>query len=122
MKIILTATNDRIDSPLNPRFGRTEYFLLFDSETMDWESIPNPAANTHGGAGSQAVQFIAEKGPDVVISGRFGPNAMSALNAAGIEAYLAQDGSVDKVIKDYLSHRLEQVNSTTGHGMDAGDD
>jgi predicted Fe-Mo cluster-binding NifX family protein len=121
MKIIITATSNKIDSPFNPRFGRTEYFILVDSETMDWEAFLNPSAGTRGGAGPRAVQFIAEKGADIVISGRYGPNAISALGAAGIKAYLAQEGTVDDVLQEYLENRLVQANSASGPGMHGGD-
>lgn len=121
MKIIITATSDRIDAPFNPRFGRTEYFILVDSETMDWEAFANPASGTRGGAGPRAVQFIAEKGADIVISGRYGPNAISAISAAGIKAYLAQEGSVNDVLQEYLENRLVQANSASGPGMHGGD-
>ena len=82
MKIIITASSDQIDQPFNPRFGRAEYFILIDSETQKWESLSNPAMGAHGSAGPQAVQFIATHQPDVVISGRYGPNAFSALETA----------------------------------------
>ena len=121
MKIIITATSDRIDSLFNPRFGRTEYFILFDSETTGWEALPNPAADSRGGAGPRAVQFIAESGANIVISGRYGPNAISALGAAGIKAYLAQEGTVDDVLQDYLENRLVLAKSASGPGMHGGD-
>ena len=81
MKIIITASSDKIDQPFNPRFGRAEYFILMDSETREAEAFTNPAINAHGGAGPQAVQFIAAHKLDAVICGRFGPNAFSALEA-----------------------------------------
>lgn len=41
-----------------PRYGRADDFILVDSETKEWEAFANPAADTHGGAGPQVVQFI----------------------------------------------------------------
>ena len=114
MKIIITASSDKIDQPFNPRFGRADYFILIDSDTREWEAFPNPAADARGGAGPQAVQFIAGKGTDIVISGRYGPNAFSALEAAGVKAYVASDGTVSSVLEDFLDDKLEQIGATTG--------
>jgi len=117
MKIIITAVTDNIDHAFNPRFGRSEYFILVDSKTKDWQAFQNPAASAPGGAGPQAVQFIADKGANAVISGRYGPSAFTALNAAGIEAFIAKQGSVNEVLEQFLADDLESVNAPTGKGL-----
>ena len=106
MKIIITASSDKIDQPFNPRFGRAEYFILIDSETRETQAFSNPAAGARGGAGPQAVQFIASQQPEIIISGRFGPNAFSALEAAGIKAYIANNGTVGEVLDQFLAGQL----------------
>jgi len=88
-----------------------------DSETKEWEAFANPAADSRGGAGPLAVQFIAKKGADVVISGRFGPSAYTALEAAGIKAYFASDGSVNQVLQQFLDGQLEVAGEASGPGM-----
>jgi predicted Fe-Mo cluster-binding NifX family protein len=92
MKIIIPATSDKMDQPFSPRFGRADYFILVDSETREWEAFPNPAANARGGAGPQAVQFVTNKMAKIVISGRYGPNAFSALEATEIKAFCQEAG------------------------------
>jgi predicted Fe-Mo cluster-binding NifX family protein len=114
MKIIITATSHKIDQPFNPRFGRADYFILIDSESRKWEAFANPAADARGGAGPQAVQFITNKGAEAVISGRYGPSAFTALEAAGIKAYLAKDGTVDEVLDKFLAGELESTGTSTG--------
>jgi len=114
MKLVITATSDQIDQPFNPRFGRCEYFILVDSETQAWQAFPNPAREAGGGAGPQAVQFISKLGAQTVVSGHYGPNAFSALEAAGIAAYIASDGAVSKVLEQFHAGQLEQVSAATG--------
>ncbi len=120
MKIIITASSNKIEQPFNPRFGRAEYFMLVDSDTHKWEAFSNPAASARGGAGPQAVQFIDSKKPDVVISGRYGPSAYAALEAAGIKAYIATDGTVSEVLKQFFDGQLEQAVGSSGPGMHGG--
>jgi predicted Fe-Mo cluster-binding NifX family protein len=117
MKIIITASSDKIDQPFNPRFGRAEYFILMDSKTHEAQAFANPATKARGGAGPQAVQFITSHKPEVVISGRFGPKAFSALEAAGIKAYIANSGTVSEVMDQFLASQLTKAGEATGPGL-----
>jgi predicted Fe-Mo cluster-binding NifX family protein len=109
MKIIITASSKDINQPFNPRFGRADTFLLFDSDSKEWSHLANPASRSSGGAGPQAVEFISRMGGDVVVSGRFGPKAVTALQAAGMKAYTALTGTVSEVLEQYLNGQLKQV-------------
>ena len=42
MKICITSQGDTLDSPVDPRFGRCQYFSIVETETMEHESIRNP--------------------------------------------------------------------------------
>jgi predicted Fe-Mo cluster-binding NifX family protein len=79
MKIIITATSPSIDSEIDPRFGRGQYFVSVDEDTLEWQAYPNSGVNTQGGAGTLAAQLVASQGAKAVISGDFGPNAYGAL-------------------------------------------
>jgi predicted Fe-Mo cluster-binding NifX family protein len=76
--------------------------------------------DARGGAGPQAVQFIASKKPDAVISGRFGPNAFTALEAAGIKAYIASNGTVSGVLEQFFAGKLSEIGEASGPGMHGG--
>ena len=85
MKIAISISGNKLESPFDPRFGRAAAFCLVDSETGEWSSHENPALSASGGAGVQAAQFIAKLGAQAVISGAYGPNAADTLSPAGIE-------------------------------------
>jgi predicted Fe-Mo cluster-binding NifX family protein len=72
-----------------------------DSETMQFDAIPNMAASASGGAGIQAVQTIADKGVKVVITGNIGPDAFGALSAAGIEIVTGASGTLREVVEQF---------------------
>lgn len=117
MKIILTAASPSIEAAFDQRFGRCSYFIVTDTETMEWQAFPNQAKMASGGAGSQAAQFAAQQNAIAVISGDFGPNAAAALNAVGIEMYLYQDsGTVKDAIRRFKAGELSQVNQSTATG------
>jgi predicted Fe-Mo cluster-binding NifX family protein len=122
MKIVITTTSPSIESAVDPRFGRGAYFLVVDSDTLEWQAHANPAINASGGAGVQAAQFVAGHGAQAVISGDFGPNAYNALAAAGIPMFLAPAGEAltarDLLVR-YRQGELKQVTAPTGPGHHA---
>ena len=113
MKICVTASSGSLDAQVDPRFGRCQYFLIVDSDKMDFEAMPNMGANTMGGAGIQAAQAVSNKGVGVVITGNVGPNAFKALSAAGINVLTGASGTVRDVIEMYKSGQLKETSGAT---------
>jgi predicted Fe-Mo cluster-binding NifX family protein len=123
MKICVSVVSNSLDSPIDPRFGRCPYFVIVDSETMQFEAIPNVASGATGGAGIQAAQTIASKGAKVLITGNVGPNAFEALSAAGIKIVTGASGTVREVVEKYKRGELGETDAPTvgGHfGMGRG--
>lgn len=117
MKLIISADSPSIDAGLDPRFGRGAYFLIIYLDTMEWQAIPNPASNAHGGAGIQAAQFVTDQKCSAVISGEFGPNAYQALNTAGITMYSYGDcRTVKEAIQRFKSGEIEPLTTLAGTG------
>ena len=58
MKLAFSSAGTGIDDQIDPRFGRCRYFVIVDSETMDFESFENMAAGASGGAGISAAQAV----------------------------------------------------------------
>jgi predicted Fe-Mo cluster-binding NifX family protein len=114
MKIAITSNGGSMEAQFSPRFGRCTAFIIVDTETREWKSYPNPAIDARGGAGPQAVQFIANQGIRAIVSGRFGPSAYTALQAGGIQTYIAKSGTVEEVFEAYLAGKLEQDTAATG--------
>lgn len=119
----MTALSGNLEAQIDPRFGRCPYFVIVDSETMEFEAVPNTASGSMSGAGIQAAQTVASKGAEVLITGNVGPNAFQALSAAGIKVVTGAFGNVREVIEKYKSGGLKETSSPTvrGHfGMGRG--
>ena len=117
MKLAISSIDGDFDSPFSPRFGRCETFVFVNTETGDWETHPNPASTARGGAGAQVVQFLSNSGVEATISGRYGPTAFSALKAAGIQCFIAKNGTPKELLYKFLAKELEQVNASTGSAL-----
>ena len=100
MRIAVSATeSDYNVAGVDPRFGRCSFFVIYDTETGEWSSFPNPAKDAVGGAAIKAVEFLKSKNVDVVVTGNLGPNATSSLTAAGIRAITGVTGKVLNAVK-----------------------
>ena len=113
MKIAVTSTGNTLESPIDPRFGRCQFFIFVDPETMEFEAVENAAGMASGGAGPQAAQFVANKGAEAVLTGHVGPNAVSALKAAGITIYVSATGTVKETVSLFKNGQLQEVGEAT---------
>lgn len=121
MKIALTTVSPEIESAVDPRFGRCAYLLVVDTETLQWESYPNPGASAMGGAGIQSAQFVSAQKVQAVVSGDFGPNAYTALEQAGIPMYVYGDSrTAQEALAAFKAGNLRCVGGPTRAGSHLG--
>jgi predicted Fe-Mo cluster-binding NifX family protein len=113
MKIAVSATEKDLDCQTDPRFGRCQYFIFIDPETMEFEALENEGLTASGGAGIQAAQMVAQKGANTLITGNLGPNAASALSASGVKVYLVPGGTVKEVVEGYRTGSLREAGGAT---------
>jgi len=113
MKIAISSTGNDLLSQVDPRFGRCQKFLIFDSETLGFEAVPNEAINAAGGAGIKAAQLVVDNGAKVVITGSIGPNAFNVLSGAGVQVFAGATGNIQSAIDDYKAGKLQKVNQAT---------
>jgi predicted Fe-Mo cluster-binding NifX family protein len=107
MKICVTSQGNSLDSEIDPRFGRCEYFLFVDKNSLQFEAIQNPNIDATGGAGIQSGQLVATKDVEAVLTGNVGPNAFETLKAAGIDVVTGLSGSVKEAIAKYKKGEVE---------------
>ncbi|MCD6405385.1 MAG: DUF5320 family protein [Planctomycetes bacterium] len=108
MKIVVTAAGPELDSAVDPRFGRADYFVIVDTETMEVRGIENPSKTLGGGAGVQSAQFVAGEGVEAVLTGNCGPNAYATLEAAGVNVYTGASGTVRDAVEALKSGAFSQ--------------
>lgn len=129
MRIVVSAQGDTLDAPASPVFGRCPTYLFVDSDTMQFEAVPNPAMSQGGGAGIQAAQFVVERGAQAVLTGNLGPNAFDVLEAAGVPGYLVPEGTVRQTVEAFKAGRVRPMSSANvgahagmggGAGLGAG--
>lgn len=111
MKIAITSTGESLDSKVDPRFGRAAFFLVGDTETMDFGAIKNQNVAAAGGAGTSSAKTVIDAGAEAVVTGNCGPNAERTLSAAGVKLYVGVTGTVAEAIDLFRNGKLEEAGS-----------
>lgn len=119
MKICITSTGKDLNSPVDPRFGRCQFFLIGENE--NFKAFPNPGANYGGGAGVAAAQAVVSQRVKTVITGNVGPNAFAILNQAKIRIYAVEPSLTGNQAKEALEkNQLQKVTSPARGGCGPG--
>ncbi len=120
MQIAVSATGPSLDAEVDPRFGRCQYFVVADPESLEFEALENTSQAASGGAGIASAQVVASKDVKAVLTGNCGPNAYQTLEAAGIQVITGVSGTVRDAIEGYKAGRFKATSGPTvaaHHGM-----
>ncbi|MEA2077758.1 MAG: NifB/NifX family molybdenum-iron cluster-binding protein [Candidatus Marinimicrobia bacterium] len=111
MNIVFTTKGTTWDSAMDPRFGRTEYFIILDEEKNELKAIDNSEVTQEAhGAGPKAAQKLFEEKADILITGNGpGGNARTVLEKAQIKIYVgAGNMTVLEAYEAYKNNKLEK--------------
>ena len=106
MKIAIPADDNNINSTVCMSFGRTPFFLIYDTETETAEFLNNSAASSQGGAGIKAAQAIVDSKVSALLTPRCGQNAADVLIGANIVIYKTEALSLIENITALKEGRL----------------
>lgn len=116
MKIAISSFGKESTELLDTRFGRCEYFQIYDTDSGQYESFENEAKGSAQGAGVAASQGVIDRGIDVLITGKLGPNAYELLSDSGIKLYTSESVAVEESVRLYQDGKLQEiVSSGVGH-------
>jgi predicted Fe-Mo cluster-binding NifX family protein len=104
-KICFTSSGKDLSAELDPKFGRTLYFLIFDTETSEIEVVENPNRDATQGAGIQTAQLILNKDVSMIVTGQVGPNARSILESANVNLIEGAAGKIEDILEQLKSEK-----------------
>ncbi|MFZ5651964.1 MAG: NifB/NifX family molybdenum-iron cluster-binding protein [Bacillota bacterium] len=120
MKIAITSRGQGLESAVDPRFGRCEWFILADIDTGENRAVSNDQnLNSVQGAGIQAAEKASRLGVEAVITGHCGPKAFRVLKAAGIRVFYGAEDTVGETLNRFKKGMLEEAKEADveGHWM-----
>lgn len=112
MKICISAKGKEKESLLDRRFGRCDYFQIYDTETGDFKVLENESKMSNGGAGIAASNLLIDENVDVVITGNLGPNAFGVIEEGGIKPYTSESIAISSVLEKYENGELKEIKSS----------
>ena len=114
-RVAVSSTGESLESPVDPRFGRGSYFIIFD-ENKGHRVVRNAGQALGNGAGIQAAQQILDLGVGAVVTGDLGPNAFRVLAAGGVQMFVRCTGTVGSAIEAYRNGELRETATATSPG------
>ncbi|PAB60416.1 NifB/NifX family molybdenum-iron cluster-binding protein [Anaeromicrobium sediminis] len=111
MKIAITCVKKDKDSMIDERFGRCNYFTIYDTESKSFEHVENKGVTSAQGAGIAAGQQLLDHGVEALITGHVGPNAMKILQSGNVSIYKCSGKNIKEEIDLLLDNKLENINN-----------
>jgi len=111
MRIAFTSKGTNWDSMMDPRFGRTEFLLIYDEEKKELTHFDNRAIEDEAhGAGPKTAQKLFELQADVLVTGNGpGGNAARILDNTKIKIYIgAGNLTIKEAFDAYKNNSLNQ--------------
>jgi predicted Fe-Mo cluster-binding NifX family protein len=113
MKIAISSTGKDMNSQIDPRLGRCEYFMILQTDDMSFEVIENEYKSLGGGAGIQSAGFLHSKEVKAVLTGNCGPNAMNVFVESNIQVFTGQTGLIKDSVERFKNSELSPSASPT---------
>ena len=109
MKIAIPVNNKSMESTIASSFGRTPYFLIYDTESKASAFFDNRAIASQGGAVIKAAQAVVDSNVDVVLVPQCGENAASVLKAAKLKIFKTKNDSVKDNVDAFIDGKLSEL-------------
>jgi predicted Fe-Mo cluster-binding NifX family protein len=112
MRVAISSTGPDLNGNVDPRFGRCAYFIFYDTDTGDWEAVPNGNRDAAGGAGIRTAQSVVDRGVEAVVTGNIGPNAMQVLSGQ-VKVYTGFFGTIEEALQALKAGGMSDTTSHT---------
>jgi predicted Fe-Mo cluster-binding NifX family protein len=108
MKILISSTGNSRSSAFDLRFGRANWFCIYNEDTGKTTFIENPHLEDGHGAGPKAAELAYDNGVEQIISGDFGPKAKDLLNKLNIQMIILDEDAltIDDIVKKLKKRHL----------------
>lgn len=117
MKVAVSSLSESTSSPVDFRFGRAPYFIIFEiegDEIKSHKAIKNPGATAISGAGVIAAQTLIKEGVTAVITGNIGANPFALLKSQGVKVFSRVGGiDVEEAVRKYMRGELRETEAPT---------
>lgn len=101
MKVAIASTGNTLESNIDTSFGRCAWFIIVDTESGAMEFIPNTNRDMEEHVGKAAVELVATRNVEMIVSGEFGLKIKPLLDSMHIQMVVIVDS--EKKINDIIA-------------------
>ncbi|WP_088187000.1 NifB/NifX family molybdenum-iron cluster-binding protein [Desulfosporosinus sp. FKA] len=120
MKVAIPVNDKSMEASVSESFGRTPYYLIYDTESKESVFLDNSAIASQGGAGIKAAQIVVDNRVNALITPRCGENAAEIIQAANIKLFKTINDSIKDNLIAFVEGKLallEEIHAGFhGHG------
>jgi predicted Fe-Mo cluster-binding NifX family protein len=123
MNVLIPVMADNgLQSEVSAHFGSAPAYLVVDTDTGATRPIVNENQH-HGHGGCAPLAILDGVSVEAIVVGGIGAGALGRLNAAGIDVYFADRGTVGETVDGLKAgrlNRMQAVHACGGHGHGHG--
>lgn len=101
MKVAIASQGNTLESNIDSSFGRCAWFIIIDTEDGGMEFIPNTNRDMEEHAGKAAVELVALRNVEMIVSGEFGVKIKPMLDSLHIQMVMIEDS--EKRVSDIIA-------------------
>ncbi|EAT14587.1 NifB/NifX family molybdenum-iron cluster-binding protein [Desulfuromonas acetoxidans] len=117
MKIAFSTQGNDLTALVDTRFGRSERFLIVDTEQESIEVIENTQNRQSAqGAGIQSATHLIQNNVNAVVTGQCGPKAFALLNRSDITVYPTPSMTISEALDALKNGQLSPTKDATVEG------
>ncbi len=117
MKIAVSATGEKLDAYIDRRFEKCNYFLIVDTETMNFNSVFNNGTMRKDESGSSALDIVLGNNVEAVITGDMTQGAYKILSDAKIKTITGLKGNIRTTIEEFKLNEIKQCPSCSSKDL-----
>lgn len=101
MKIALALKGNNLAEKLDDRFGRSNYFCIYNFNDKTAKFIKNKYANETDGVGKNVSELLIDQNVEMIVAAEFGRKVRTILEKKKIQMVIVQNSSLtgEEIIK-----------------------
>lgn len=108
MKIAISSRGEKLNSCIDHRFERCPYFLIIDTKTKNFESLPNNGTEKKDEISSKVLDLILGNSVEAVITGDMKRSSYKILSNANKKIITGVNGRIKNIIEEFRINEIEQ--------------
>ena len=106
-QIAITAKGPDLDSEVDLRFGRADYFIIIRLDDESKIVLTNDCKRDRTkGVGIRNSQRLIDTGAEVIVTGQIGPKVMSMITTQGIRIFAVNGGTVREALELFKQEQI----------------